>query len=473
MRCLALADTLSSVGYEPVMLSRSESFSCAPSLSRSGLRVVSTRPESNGSPEARHAGLTGARVAVVDHYDLTADDEQAIAGIADIVVACEDLPTRRHSAAILIDPTPERCEADYAGLVQNSTSLHLGPRQALIGRGWREARKSLIDNGRQRSGSFRILVSMGATDPSDATSRVIAAIHSAHIDCEIDVVMGAGAPHLPRVRGLIGSRVRLHADPSDLPALVGGADLAIGAPGSSSFERAVLGVPSIAIPVATNQHDFAAALARAGAALLLDEPSLDDQDRFGAVVRELFRDDARRREISDAAFLLCDGRGTSRILPHLAGQTTSRDGARISLRLAEMTDCDWLLELQLRPETRAHARNPAAPKRDEHVRWFTRALADPDRYLTIIERDGRDCGFARLDKRLSEFLTPTYEVSIAIEPELHGSGLGRAALALVRKMAPGAVLEATVLAANSASRALFLGSGYAQVGVELFRSLPK
>lgn len=473
MRCLALAETMVSVGYEPVFLSSAETPAYAPALARSIMRLVPADAQSNGVAEARAAGCAPASIAIVDHYGLGYDDERAVASIADTVIACEDLPTRAHAAHIVIDPTPGRRATDYAGLVGPDISLCLGPRHALIRRPWRNARKALIEQDAQARGPFRILVSMGATDPTDATSRVLAAIASARIDCGIDVVLGEGAPHLDRVRGLAVAPVRLHVDPAGLPSLVAAAGLAIGAPGSSSFERAMLGVPSIVIPAADNQRDMAVALARTGAAHVIDGMLLDEPDRLGALVRDLRNDDRRRSELSQAALALCDGRGSSRLLALLAGQSQSRDGARIALRLTETDDCDWLLALQQRPETRAFARSPNGPSRAEHVRWFTRALADPDRFLMIVERDERACGFVRLDRRADDGPSPAYEVSIAIEPEWHGSGMGRAALRLARKMAPGAVIDATVLPANAASKALFLGAGYVQVGADLYRSLPQ
>ena len=49
----------------------------------------------------------------------------------------------------------------------------------------------------------RILVSMGMTDHPNVTTKVLSALSIARLDAEIDVVLGAGAPHLDAVRQAI------------------------------------------------------------------------------------------------------------------------------------------------------------------------------------------------------------------------------------------------------------------------------
>ena len=51
-----------------------------------------------------------------------------------------------------------------------------------------------------------------------------------------------------------------------MPALTAAADLAIGAGGSSTWERCCLGLPTITVVLADNQRGAAAALAERGAA---------------------------------------------------------------------------------------------------------------------------------------------------------------------------------------------------------------
>ena len=65
----------------------------------------------------------------------------------------------------------------------------------------------------------------------------------------------------------------------------------------------------------------------------------------------------------------------------------------------------------------------------------------------------------RLDRR-----TGGWEVSISVDAVRHGAGIGRAALALARRLVPEAPLLAQILSGNEASRALFARAGYVQDG---------
>jgi RimJ/RimL family protein N-acetyltransferase len=98
-------------------------------------------------------------------------------------------------------------------------------------------------------------------------------------------------------------------------------------------------------------------------------------------------------------------------------------------------------------------------------------MDDTARTLLILEGTGTRLGFVRFDRR-DAVGTANFEVSVAVDPAHHGRGLGAAALALARRFAPGAALDATVLPANLASQALFASAGYEQIGPYLFRSLP-
>ena len=146
-----------------------------------------------------------------------------------------------------------------------------------------------------------------------------------------------------------------------------------------------------------------------------------------------------------------------------------RDGSVVRLREATMRDMDWLLQLQRQPETRRHARNPAAPSPDEHRRWLVATLIDPARLLLIVETEAGMAGMIRLDARDGK---GRYEVSIAVDSAHCGRGVATATLALIRRFLPGAVFDAEILPSNAASLRLFGGAGYVPVGDGVFRSAP-
>ena len=474
-----MAETLAETGFEPMFVSASGTTSTVPALGGSGFPVFDCKDDMSIGQAGSQLFPPKVRAAIIDGYHFDLDLERQARSHAETVVVCEDLPNRSHDCDILVDPTPGRSGNEYDDLVPVSTQLLVGSNYALLGRKWRDVGRLHMKSKVGLNGTKRILVSMGATDPSNATASILDALATLESDFTGDVILGDSALHIDDIRRRCrDSNLSLLVNPPDLAERVAMADLAIGAPGSSTFERAVLGIPSVVIPTAGNQIDNAKALQAAGAARVVPSSMLDFPSKLGALIGELLGDVTLRRNIGLASRKLCDGRGTYRLLCVLAGQCTARDGASLGLRLADEDDSDWLLELQSAPPTRRFARNTSIPTPEEHRDWFDNVIKNPDRILAIVidrseDEPGRDqrLGFVRLDRILGA-ASPSFDVSIAISPHLHGRGYASAALYLARRMAPGSEIYATVLDENEASRALFLGAGYHQVDKELYRSVP-
>jgi UDP-2,4-diacetamido-2,4,6-trideoxy-beta-L-altropyranose hydrolase len=130
---------------------------------------------------------------------------------------------------------------------------------------------------------------------------------------QVDIVLGTAAPSLATLASLASRdpRLTLHVDTRDMAALMAAADLAIGAGGSSLWERCCLGLPSLTLVLADNQQDAAAALAARGASEVVEEGDL------AARLAALVADPERLARMSEAAAALCDGQGAGRAAERL------------------------------------------------------------------------------------------------------------------------------------------------------------
>ena len=440
MRCLALAEALEATGgWACRFATRPATGAMIPSMGAS--------IELTGAPEDEPAALAGGcDLLVVDHHGRDAAFERACRPQARRIMAIDDLADRRHDCDILLDQTAGRRAADYAGLVPPSCRLLMGSSHALLRPQFRAARAGALERRGHGGPVRRILVSLGASDPEDATSRVLDGIAASGVEAAIDVVLGAGAPHLAAVRerlaGLPQAAV-LHHAVSNMAALMADADMAIGAAGTTSWERCCLGLPSLTVITADNQRDVAAALEDAGAARLVGAADIAD------AVATLAGDADARAAMAISAAGLCDGRGLDRVVLALGAP---RDGQSPWLRLAEPDDGQVMFDWQGRPETRRFALNPAPPTRPEHDRWLARMIADAAVLLMLIMDGDAPAGVLRIDG--------AREVSIHIAPERQGRGLAGAALKLVASIYPGWTFHARVLAGNQASHTLFQSAGY-------------
>ncbi len=314
MRSLTLAEALSAAGARC-------SFVETPAV-KAMLDVYAPRmartPAGSGTIEemVEAAGAASTFDAVVfDHYGLEAEDHRA-GGAGRSVLVIDDLANRPLLADMVLDSGPDRRAEDYRDLVPAGTALLLGPAHAPVRPAFAALRSRTLARRLEPDPPRRVLVSLGLGDLGAITGRVVEAILPLCEELQLDVVLGADAPSRSKVSALalVYPHVTLHIDSQDMAGLASRADLAIGAGGSSSWERCVLGLPSLLLILADNQRAAARALETAGAVMAL-EATGQDPALTGALCEDfcsLVQDSRLRMGMSLAAAEVCDGQGAAR-----------------------------------------------------------------------------------------------------------------------------------------------------------------
>ncbi len=249
---------------------------------------------------------------VFDHYGLAEPDHRAMAQGRPVLVV-DDLADRPLGADIVVDAGPERRAEDYLGLTPDATRLLLGPGFAAVRPEFAALREpALAWRGEPVQ---RVLIAMGLTDLGGVTARIVERVRPRLNDTGIDVVLGASAPSLPGLTKVArrDPRLMLHVDTPHMARLTAEADVGIGAPGSSTWERCVLGLPSVMVVLADNQRPAARALAQRGAALVVDIAAPDFDTAFDRALMKLLRDAGVRRDLAARSAEICDGLGAGRI----------------------------------------------------------------------------------------------------------------------------------------------------------------
>jgi hypothetical protein len=263
---------------------------------------------------------------VFDHYGLDADDQRRIAaGRPSLVV--DDLADRPLAADLLLDAGVARQAGDYEGLIPPDTELLLGPNNAALSPVFAALRDEALARRAATTRVERVLVSLGLTDVGGITASTVHALLPVLGERRLDVVVGGQAPSLPALLGLATGdpRLTLHVDSRDMPRLTAQADLAIGAAGSSSWERCVLALPTVSLVLADNQREAAQALSDLGAHRSLNAEPLapDDLRRAFATLAD---DPGAWRAMSVAAAKVCDGLGAQRTADRFIALISPRFG---------------------------------------------------------------------------------------------------------------------------------------------------
>lgn len=321
MRCIVLADELKARDWDVRLMVTQQTLVSVPALERRGDPVMTLDEANWSAPDVARVSYTGCDVVVVDHYGLDGAYESALRGWAKSTVVIDDLADRPHDCDLLLDQTEGRGHDDYDGLIAPHCKMLMGSRFALLRSEFVKAAPAATAKRLQTKRIEKVLVSFGYTDPANATSAALNALKGRGFD--VTVAIGSSAPHLTEVQGLcaeIGATVILDAD--NMADLMVEADLAIGAAGSTSWERCCLGLPAIAVVTGNDQALVARALDEAGAAMVVAvdgiAQALDDFDMEAW------------RAMSKAAWSLCDGGGASRVADEiermLESKGSNRDG---------------------------------------------------------------------------------------------------------------------------------------------------
>ena len=342
LRCLTLANALARRGAQVQFVCAQMIPAAAERILRAGHRLRMIAPPASATADrddwdlALHADadqrLDAERTRavadgepdwiVIDHYGLDRRWQAAARGGARIAVI-DDLANRPHDCDLLLDQNFGRNEADYRALVPDSCRILAGPRFALLRPEFAEARAAALERRNRDGPARRLLVSLGSTDVGGITGRVLREIVAANLALAIDVVLGSAAPSFDKVCDLAATHpnVTVHSDPDSLAELMVAADLAIGAAGTTSWERCCLGLPTLCLALAANQRRAAEELERAGVHRLV---RADEPDALRAALRELAEDETARRELAAKSTEVCDGLGADRTLGHFLSERHDR-----------------------------------------------------------------------------------------------------------------------------------------------------
>ncbi len=334
MRCLTLARALREQGHVCLFISRehvgnlnaligSEGFSLH--ALPIGLAQDGDLDHSHwlGASQAEDAAACQAPVAawrpdwlVVDHYSLDHRWETQVTPEGCRLLAIDDLADRGHVCDLLLDQNLGRRADDYRVLVPDNCALLLGPCNALLRADFSRLRDQSLAR-RNQADLRNILIALGGVDQHNYTGNILEALKSCELldDIRFTVVLGSTALHLQAVTAVAHScpwPVEVLSGIDDMARRMLEADLAIGAAGGTSWERCCLGVPTLLVILAENQRSGALALAATEAALLIDAS--------GPLVEQLqssfdqLQAADRRRQMTNAASRVTDGRGVERLL---------------------------------------------------------------------------------------------------------------------------------------------------------------
>ena len=398
---------------------------------------------------------------VIDHYAIDQRWETAVATSVARMMVIDDLADRPHACALLLDQNlVADFDARYSGKVPATCTTLLGPKYALLQRDYAELHEADVAFG---DPIRRIFVFFGGADDRNLTGRCLSAFLAlGKSDIEIDVVVGVGSPHVSAIRRQIQGHenTHLHSNLKSLAILMRQADLAIGAGGTTSWERLCMGLPALVVTLADNQRPIATELNRRRLIRWLGHQDDVTEADFSQALRELLAQPSLQSEFASGTQVV-DGKGVHRVWAAMVAVSASN----LRVRKATLADESLLLEWANDPTTRANGFSCAQITPQAHGQWFRSRLNNSDDcYLYIVETTGREAlGQVRFERAKA-----TWVIGYSLAPVFRGRGLGRplldAALLHLRKEERDPCVIGEVKTDNLASCRVFESLGFSALG---------
>lgn len=467
-RCATLARVLSQRGADVHFLCRPLKGNLCNWLEAKGFCVTRMLAKRGGlSDDIAETRLALAELApvdglIVDHYGLDARWESEIRPWVNKVIVIDDKANRAHDCDILLDQNYMGGALDRYDHLVSAASLKLfGPRYALLGDDFRAAG----NKPRVRDGSVRrLLICFGGTDPVGHSLAALRALSLISGTFEhVDVATNPENPSsvILRERCSEFQNVRFHCPAENLIELMQLADLALGAGGIMNWERACLGLPTIAMGIVDNQTQTLASLIHDG--IVLGQASMlkPNAKLMASWLQIAANSPSLMRGLSERSKALVDGRGVERVADILIPPV-------YILRPATFQDSENIFSWRNSSEVSAASVSGSLPNYSSHKEWFCEILADDNRILLIIESEQCPVGVVRFDCNNFEALISIYRIPNSTVSR----GLIREATEWLRRNRKDIKrVVANVLPDNDRSRVAFLDAGYKYLPYRLFKDM--
>ncbi|MBE20306.1 MAG: UDP-2,4-diacetamido-2,4,6-trideoxy-beta-L-altropyranose hydrolase [Gammaproteobacteria bacterium] len=319
MRCFALAEEFKNRGFQTCFISENNLPNLQELLASNGHSVIdishSNQKKLNTEEDANrtidYLIDLSAEILILDHYELGNEWQESVKSRLSRLVVIDDIPGRKLVCDILLDQNLGREKDHYLPFLQDKTKLLMGSRFVLARKQFKENRGKALIKRKEFNGLNTILLSLGGSETIKNYIKIIETISEIKTNnsLELRIALGFNGKEIKRntFDNIQNLKIKFLEDPLKLHESIIDSDLCIGYAGSSSWERCILGLPSLVKAISDNQLFIAKNLERYGAADIWHE--------HGDLKKliKMLNNKVKWLERSKAASKICDGEGVRRV----------------------------------------------------------------------------------------------------------------------------------------------------------------
>jgi len=246
-------------------------------------------------------------ILIVDSYALDERWHKELRPYTKKIVVIDDLANRNFDCDILLNQNLGSKSKDYQNKVPNNCEFLLGCDYTLLRPEFSKLRRQSLVKRSITKNINNILISVGGSDIKNITYDILQNINNSY---NAVVALGKNSPHNTMLINYAKNKnITIIIDADNMAELMLSADLAIGAGGSTSWERCCLGLPTLLYITADNQISIAKNLERLGAVKIVKNLKKD--------LKIMSIDLSLWKSMSKNSTTICDGLGVNRVAKYL------------------------------------------------------------------------------------------------------------------------------------------------------------
>ena len=320
MRCLALADELAARGARTAFICRAvwaDEADAVVARKHSLFRLPAgpVADDAQQTLDTLSARALEPDWIVVDHYRLSREWERCLAPRTRRMLVIDDLADRAHDADLLLDPTYGETGARYRALVPSSCRCLCGSSYALLRPQFRQQRQA-PEHRLPPVEQLTVHAFFGSFDADNHTERFSRLLLQGVGGVRVRAAVGLAYAYSEQLQQLVfefGQRFSWAAGVEDMAAHMAGCDVALGAPGGASWERACVGLPAAYLAVTANQIAIVERLRDRGLCAYFGAADSIDDSAFVDNMRCFLADAPALHAMRTLGMNAVDGRGAQRV----------------------------------------------------------------------------------------------------------------------------------------------------------------
>lgn len=317
MRCLTLASALRGSGVGSRFVTRAYSDNILRLIKDAGFKIKAFAPETAMAEDLaetlKSAKNSGADAVICDGYKFDEGYYSGIKASGLRLVVIDDLADKKIPADIVLNQNIYASPEMYEHLVRPETRLLLGTRYCLLRKEFADKRKAF----RRTIGDVgEVLITLGGADPENHTLKLIRALEGSGRRLKVTAVLGAANPNIESVREFAAdsfNEVEIIVNAGNMAELMARADIGMTAGGTTVWETACMGLPTLILTLADNQKEVASVMGKRGISIFLGQAEEVEIKTVREAFISLASDKPLRSTMMGKNMELVDGKGADRV----------------------------------------------------------------------------------------------------------------------------------------------------------------